>query len=177
MVRRSTSVRRTSTIMKFTAGVLVVTSSCSPSGDMLGGCERGCGNDRAQAGAGFDGLSIQFEGKKEPNPHYGKSLFGRPHQISQISQIRQIHRINTLANRLCFLPVSTTTMRSPFQLLRRICRCRRHLGTETDGEAPTSKEESLQIDVPSPNQAAALLPVYFTQYPNQWAKIRLAYIH
>jgi len=161
MVRRSTSVRRTSTIMKFTPGVFVVTSSCSPSGDMLGGCERGCGNDRAQAGAGFDGLSIQFEGKKEANPHYAhaRHLFRRP------DQIRQIRQISTLANRrLCFLPVFTTTMRSSFQFLRRAGRCGRYLGAEGDEEAPTSKEESLQVDVPSPNQATA---VHFTQYPNQ----------
>ena len=38
MVRTSTSVRRTSTITKSTAGTFVVTNSCSPSGDMLGGC-------------------------------------------------------------------------------------------------------------------------------------------
>jgi hypothetical protein len=157
-------------MMKSTAGVFVVTSSCSPSGDMLGGCERGCGNDRAQAGVGFDSLSIQFEGKKEANPHYAHAshLFGRPHQIHQIRQI------STLANqRSCLLPVSTTTMPSPFQFLRRVYRCGRHLGAERDEEASTSKEESLQVYIPSPKQATA---VYFTQYPNQWAKIRLAYM-
>jgi len=53
--------------MKFTAGAFVVTNSCSPSVDMLGGCERGCGNDRAHAGVGFGSLSIRFEGKEEVN--------------------------------------------------------------------------------------------------------------
>jgi hypothetical protein len=41
---------------------------------MLGGCERGCGNDRAHAGVGFGSLSIQFEGKKEVNAHHAGLL-------------------------------------------------------------------------------------------------------
>jgi len=95
MVRTSTSVRRTSTIMKSTAGAFVATNSCSPSVDMLGGCERGCGNDRAHAGVGFGIVSIQFEGKKKVNPHLANAshLFGLTRQIHQIRQIRQIRRI------------------------------------------------------------------------------------
>src|SRR6267154_6429236 len=65
MVRTSTSVRRTSTIMKSAAGAFVATNSCSPSVDMLGGCERGCGNDRAHAGVGFSSLSIQLKTKRK----------------------------------------------------------------------------------------------------------------
>jgi hypothetical protein len=49
----STSVRRTSTTMKSTTGAFVVTNSCDASGDMLAGCERGSGNDSAQALAIF----------------------------------------------------------------------------------------------------------------------------
>lgn len=43
-------------------------------------------------------------------------------------------------------------------------------GARMDEEVTTPKEESLQVDVPSPNQASAVYP---TQYPSQWAKIRL----
>ena len=74
MVRTSTSVRRTSTIMKSTPGAFVATNSCSPSIDMLGGCERGCGNDRAHAGVGFGSLSIQHEAKEEVNPHRANAV-------------------------------------------------------------------------------------------------------
>lgn len=164
MVRTSTSVRRTSTIMKSTAGALVATNSCSPSVDMLGGCERGCGNDRAHAGVGFDSLSIQFEGKKEVNSHHANAshLFGLTRQIRQI----------TLVDRqLSFLPASSATMHFSIQFLRRTGRWGRHLGAKRDEEASISKGESMQLDASSPNQTAA---IYFTQYPNQWAKIRLA---
>ncbi|KAI0277765.1 aquaporin [Russula aff. rugulosa BPL654] len=58
-------------------------------------------------------------------------------------------------------------MHLPFQSLRRSDRCDRHLGR--DEEASTSKEESLQVEASSPNQTAA---IYYTQYPNRWAKIR-----
>lgn len=167
MVRTSTSVRRTSTIMKSTAGPFVVTNSCSPSVDMLGGCERGCGNDRAHAGVGFGSLSIQFESKKEANSHHvnASHLFGRTRQIRQIRRITQVDRQSS------FLPASTATMHSPIQFLKRIGRSGRHLGAKRDEEASTSKGESLQMDASSPNQTAAM---YFAQYPNQWAKIRLA---
>lgn len=175
MVRTSTSVRRTSTIMKSTAGAFVATNSCSPSVDMLGGCERGCGNDRAHAGVGFGSLSIQFEGKKEVNSHHTNAshLFGLNRQIRQIRQIHQIRRITLVDRQLSFLPASTATMHFPIQFLRRIGRSDRHLGVKRDEEASTSKEESLQVDASSPNQTAAM---YFTQYPNQWAKIRLAFL-
>jgi aquaglyceroporin related protein len=45
----------------------------------------------------------------------------------------------------------------------------RRLGARRDEEASAPKEGSLQVDVSSSNQAAA---VYYAQYPNQWAKIR-----
>jgi hypothetical protein len=173
MVRTSTSVRRTSTIMKSTAGALVATNSCSPSVDMLGGCERGCGNDRAHAGVGFGSLSIQFEGKKEVNSQHANAshLFGLTRQIRRIHQIRQIRRITLVDRQLSFLPASTATMHFPIQFLKRTGRCGRHLGAKRDEEASISKGESMQLDASSPNQTAA---IYFTQYPNQWAKIRLA---
>jgi hypothetical protein len=50
--------------MKSTAAAFVVINPCSASGDMLDGRERGSGNDKAQVGVGFDGLSIEFEGKE-----------------------------------------------------------------------------------------------------------------
>ena len=64
-------------------------------------------------------------------------------------------------------------MHLPFQFLKRIGPFGRHLDAKRDEEASISKEESPQVDASSPNQAAV---VYFTRYPNQWAKIRLAYI-
>jgi hypothetical protein len=63
-----------------------------------------------------------------------------------------------------------------FRFLRRVGRFDdRHLGARKDEEleAPTPEDEKLQVDVSSSNQAAA---VYFDQYPNRWAKIRLAYM-
>jgi hypothetical protein len=60
-------------------------------------------------------------------------------------------------------------MRLPFQFLRRIGRYGRHLDAKRDEEATVSKEESLQVDALPLNLATA---EYFTQYPNQWAKIR-----
>jgi hypothetical protein len=167
MVRTSTSVRRTSTIMKSTAGAFVATNSCNPSVDMLGGCERGCGNDRAHVGVGFGSLSIQFEGKKEVNSHHVNAS----HLFGLTRQIRQIRRITLVVRQSSFPSASTATMHLPIQFLKRIGRSGRHLGTKTDEEASTSKGESLQVDASSPNQTAAM---YFTQYPNQWAKIRLA---
>ena len=169
MVRTSTSVRRTSTIMKSTAGTFVVINSCSPSIDMLGGCERGCGNDRAHAAVGFGSLSIQFEGKKEVNSHHANAS----HLFGLTRQIRQIRRITLVDGQLSFLPASTATMNFPFQFLRRTGRCGRHLGSKRDEEASSPKEESLQVDALSPDQTAV---IYFTQYPNQWAKIRLAWM-
>ena len=65
----------------------------------------------------------------------------------------------------------------PFQFLRRVGRGDTRLGARRDEEAPTSnktsKEGSLRVDASSSNQAAA---EYFTQYPNQLAKIRLAHM-
>lgn len=63
------SVRRTSTSIKSTSGAFVATNSCSPSADMLGGCERGCRNDRAHACVDSGSLSVQIEGRKEMNLH------------------------------------------------------------------------------------------------------------
>jgi hypothetical protein len=156
-------------IMKSTAGALVATNSCNPSVDMLGGCECGCGNDRAHAGVGFGSLSIQFEGKKEVNSHHASAS----HLFGLTRQIRQIRRITLVDRQLSFLPASTATMYFSIQSLRRIGRCDRHLGAKRDEEAAISKgeSESMQVDASSPNQTAA---IYFTQYPNQWAKIRLA---
>ena len=93
MVRTSTSVRRTSTITKSTAGAFVVTNSCSPSGDMLGGCEHGCGNDRAQAGVGFGTLSIRFNDKK--------GVLTR--QIPHIPHIPRIRHVLTFIKFVTFL--------------------------------------------------------------------------
>ncbi len=93
MVRTSTSVRRTSTITKSTAGAFVVTNSCSPSGDMLGGCEYGCGNDRAQAGVGFGTLSIRFNDKK--------GVLTR--QIPHIPHIPRIRHVLTFIKFVTFL--------------------------------------------------------------------------
>ncbi|KAF8496885.1 aquaporin-like protein [Russula emetica] len=148
-----------------TPWILNATNSCSPSVDMLGGCERGCGNDRAHAGVGFGSLSIQFEGKKEVNSHHASAS----HLFGLTRQIRQIRRIKLVDRQLSFPPASIATMHLPFQFLRRIGRCGRHLGARGDEEAFASKEESPQVDASSPNQTAA---IYFTQYPNQWAKIR-----
>ena len=48
-------------MMKSTAAAFVVINSYSASGDMLGGRERGSGNDKAQVGVGFGCSSIRFE--------------------------------------------------------------------------------------------------------------------
>ena len=59
----------------------------------------------------------------------------------------------------------------PFQFLRRVGRCGdRRLGVSRDEEASASKEGPLQVDDSSSDQD------YFAQYPNQLAKIRLAYM-
>jgi hypothetical protein len=96
---------------------------------------------------------------------------------SQFELPRQIHQIRgiTLPDRyLRPLPDSTFTMPLPFAFLRRVCRCGdRRLGAKRDEEVSASKDGSLQADDSASNQAAA---VYFTQYPNKWAKIRLAHI-
>ena len=49
--------------MKSVAAAFVVINSYKASGDMLGGRERGSGNESAQVGVGFGCGSIQFEGK------------------------------------------------------------------------------------------------------------------
>lgn len=78
---------------------------------MLGGCERGCGNDRAHAGVGFGGLSIQIEGEMERILHHAIcESFIRTCQICQIRASRQIHQIRLIIFRqLSFLPTSTIT--------------------------------------------------------------------
>jgi hypothetical protein len=135
---------------------------------MLGGCECGCGNARAHAGVGFGSLSIQFEfeGKKEVNPHRANAshLFDLLIKFVKFVKFIKLHRS---IGSLSFLPASTTTMHLPFQFLRSIGLRDRHLGAKRDEEVSNSKGDY----VSSPNQAAA---EYFTQYPNQWARIRLA---
>jgi hypothetical protein len=74
--------------MKSTTGAFVVTNSCNSSGDMLGGCERGSGNDSAQAGVGFGGLSIQSEGMEKRIRHHTNP--SHPFELHQIHQIRGI---------------------------------------------------------------------------------------
>jgi hypothetical protein len=78
--------------MKSTTGAFVVTNSCIASGDMLGGCERGSGNDSAQAGVGFGCLSIQFEGKGKADPHH----VNPSHPVGLYCQIHQIRGITLL---------------------------------------------------------------------------------
>jgi hypothetical protein len=48
--------------MKSVAATFVVINSYKASRDMLGGRERGSGNESAQVGVGFGCGSIQFEG-------------------------------------------------------------------------------------------------------------------
>lgn len=138
MVRTSTSVRRTSTIMKSTAGAFVVTNWCSPSVDMLGGCDCGCGNDRAHAGVGFGSLSIRF-GETTLSCQY-KSFYSD-------LLIKFVEFVESLIHRqLSFLQLPPPPCTCPFKSLRRIGRCGRYLGAERDEGASTSKEESLQVD-------------------------------
>lgn len=66
-------------------------------------------------------------------------------------------------------------MSFPLRFLRSIGRRRdEHLGIRTEEvSAHTDQKDKLPFDVSSPSQ----LPVtYSTQHPNQWARMRLAYV-
>lgn len=113
-------------IMKSVAAAFVVINSYKASGDMLGGRERGSGNESAQVGVGFGCGSIQFEGKWD-DLRSQDSRDSSPLGLSiRLHQNRQIHQIQIRSNRQIHQnrQIQTHSNRQIHQIHRiRITRC------------------------------------------------------